>query len=527
MSKTKMISFFLLYAAAILFSQPTDGTEGRGSAARDAKANSRGNFAREQLDPKDRERLFAAVAAGDKPTTAALLEKTKDVDLCNTSGYTLLHWAVLTKQKEIAALLISRGAGVQAPLSNGSTALHTAAFTGNRDLVQLLIDHGAHVYAVDQLEKRPFDVALELGHHGLLPLLKPLHRAVEKGDLGLAKTIMESAPASLKTRDESTLTPLHVAVGGDRRELVQALVEKGADINARGPCGATPLRMAVEAGRDAIAAFLRENGALDLSDDLLLQKTLREKEAVVWYLFDTGWVIKTKNHLLIFDYVPRAISALPPSVPSCLSSGDVNPRQIREQKVTAFVPIIRDQNHVDTHLSWKKEIQDLTYVFGEDKVRDSAVVYIPPRERRLVKGMEIQTIGTTGYGEGFVVTVDGLTIFYAGDHESNEPSWDLFTREIDFLKGRVPPIDMVFLQMIFEEQHRSSRGVLYALEKLKPAVMFPNSALAVASFFGPFVRQAAALQLKTEIRSAALRGDLFFYFDGPGRTGPRITALSR
>ena len=167
MNKTKMISFFLLYAAAILFSQPTDGTEGRGSAARDAKANSRGNFAREQLDPKDRERLFAAVAAGDKPTTAALLEKTKDVDLCNTSGYTLLHWAVLTKQKEIASLLISRGAGVQAVLPNGSTALHTAVFTGNRDLVQLLIDHGAQVYAVDQLEKRPIDLALELGHKDL------------------------------------------------------------------------------------------------------------------------------------------------------------------------------------------------------------------------------------------------------------------------------------------------------------------------------------------------------------------------
>lgn len=50
------------------------------------------------------------------------------------------------------------------------------------------------------------------------------------------------------------------------------------------------------------------------------------------------------------------------------------------------------------------------------------------------KGASDQSDPTTGYGEGFVVTVDGLTVFYGGDHQSSERLWPAFTREIDFLQ---------------------------------------------------------------------------------------------
>jgi len=127
--------------------------------------------------------------------------------------------------------------------------------------------------------------------------------------------------------------------------------------------------------------------------------------------------------------------------------------------------------------------------------------------------MEILPIRTTGFGEGFVVTVDGLTLFHGGDHESNEQSRDLFAREIDFVGDRVPKVDILFLQMVFEEQSRSSVGVFHALEKLKPAMMFPTTAIAATGFYRRFLQEAAEKGFATKIQSAKNRGDLFFFPD--------------
>ena len=57
----------------------------------------------------------------------------------------------------------------------------------------------------------------------------------------------------------------------------------------------------------------------------LLEKELEEKEAIIWYLGHSGWAIKTKNHLLIFDYVERGAKPAEPS----LSNGYINPSESR------------------------------------------------------------------------------------------------------------------------------------------------------------------------------------------------------
>jgi hypothetical protein len=131
--------------------------------------------------------------------------------------------------------------------------------------------------------------------------------------------------------------------------------------------------------------------------------------------------------------------------------------------------------------------------------------------------MEIFTIRSTGLGEGFLVKVDGITIFHGGDHESSDQSWNKFTKEIDYLnelKEDIKKFDLIFLQMMFEEQIDSSRGVFYALEKLQPKIMFPTSAIARTLYYKEFVREAAVKKVKTKIVCAENRGDIFFYKDG-------------
>ncbi|HUU05466.1 MAG TPA: ankyrin repeat domain-containing protein, partial [Patescibacteria group bacterium] len=418
-----------------------------------------------KADGKYQPQLFAAVAAGDKEKVVRFLNETKKLDQRNESGYTPLHWAVLTNQEEIVSLFLSRGAEIQPTSTSGYTPLHDAVYGGNIKIVKLLIDHGADIYAADQLGKRPLDLAIERGHAQIVPLLKPLHLAAESGDLIRVKNIVEKIPKSLNLKDERGWSPLHLAVKNGHLEIAKFLMDRGAEINARGVRGVTPLRMALDCGQKPTADYLREKDAQDLSDALLLGKKLREKQAVIWHLFHTGWVIKTKSSLLIFDYDYDQVDsfALPPAILPCLSSGEIDPKQIRDQKVFVFLPFFRDPDRIDTILSWKKAIKDITYISGEDKIKDSAFVYIGPRQQKKLEDLEISTIRSNGFGVGFAVKVDGLTIFYGGDHMSSDQSWNSFSSEIDFLHEKIKKFDLVFLQMMFQEQIQSDKGVFYAL----------------------------------------------------------------
>jgi len=284
--------------------------------------------------------VFEAITAGDKDKVAELLDTLKDIDIRNAYGYTLLHWAVLVKQDEIVTYLISRGAGIEVALPNGYTPLHTAAASGRISLAKILIDGGADLYAAEQRGKHPLDLAVEFGHPELIPLLKPIHRAVEEGNLDQLRTLIRRFPGGLDTRDETGSSPLHLAAQRGALEVIELLAGHGADLQARGPWGKTPLRLALDHDRRTAAEYLRKQGARDQSDDLLLREKLREGEAVIWHLFNTGWAVKTKSHLLIFDFVPREDSVLSPFVAPCLAGGEINPRQIRNQKVVVFAPII-------------------------------------------------------------------------------------------------------------------------------------------------------------------------------------------
>lgn len=469
------------------------------------------------VDEEGKTLLHKAVEEGDKEKIIQLLDQKIKIDVKDKNGYTPLHWAVLIGQEEIAFLLIARGANVNTTLPGGFTPLHDAVYVGGKNMVQLLIANGARIYVTDKQGKRPLDLAVEQGNQDMIPLLKPLHMAVQAGKLTKVNELLEKNPDSLSIKDENGWCPLHLAVKSGHMEIFKFLVARGADINARGTCGVTPLRTALDNGREKIAALLKAKAAVEESDKLFLKKKLKEKEAIIWYLFHTGWVVKTKNYLLMFDYVPLDHYALRKGAAACLSNGEINPHQIKDQDVVVFVPMIHDENHVKTIYQWKKSIKNITYVFGENRVTGPAYLYIKPRGRKKLKGMEIFTISTTGFGEGFVVKVDGITIFHGGDHESSDQSWNKFTKEIDYLKElkeNIKKFDLIFLQMIFQEQIDSSKGVFYALEKLQPKIMFPTTAIARTPYYKEFVREAAVKKIKTKIECAENRGDIFFYKDG-------------
>ena len=89
-----------------------------------------------------------------------------------------------------------------------------------------------------------------------------LAEAAKSGDLADVQALLDHHPELINQRDSTGATVLHYAAFGGHRSVVQELVRRGAEINARdSQFGATPAGWAIE--------YLRELGgflAIELED---------------------------------------------------------------------------------------------------------------------------------------------------------------------------------------------------------------------------------------------------------------------
>uniref|UniRef100_A0A803TAZ8 BCL3 transcription coactivator n=1 Tax=Anolis carolinensis TaxID=28377 RepID=A0A803TAZ8_ANOCA len=126
------------------------------------------------------------------------------------------------------------------------TPLHLAVITGQPALAKLLLTHGASPMVLDR--------------HGQTAL----HLACEHGSLRCLRELLEGslAPLDLEARNFEGLTPLHVAVGTSDHNMVLALLEHGADVDAVDiKSGRSPLLHAVENNNLEMVELLLKHSA--------------------------------------------------------------------------------------------------------------------------------------------------------------------------------------------------------------------------------------------------------------------------
>lgn len=89
-----------------------------------------------------------------------------------------------------------------------------------------------------------------------------LMTAIEKGDLEIVTSLLGDNALLVHQRDDSGATPLHYATLYARQDIVQLLIERGAEINCiDSQFGATPTGWAIEYLRD-MGGYL----AIELND---------------------------------------------------------------------------------------------------------------------------------------------------------------------------------------------------------------------------------------------------------------------
>jgi len=270
----------------------------------------------------------------------------------------------------------------------------------------------------------------------------------------------------------------------------------------------------------------------------LLRTSLEDKEAIVWYLHHSGWAIKTRRHLLIFDPVepehrPKKGEKEPKG---SLANGRIDLEEIAGQNVFIFVSHRHADHYKRSILDWKTSLPYSRYVFGWDEEGVPAhVVKMKSKEEKTIDGIDVLTIDANDEGAGFVVKVDGLVIFHAGDHAHWPGANESFPKEIQRVAAMETPIDLLFLPVatgMGDMDPWITYGAYWAMCELKPRVMFPMHSGGHEKNYKRFVELTESgkvpdyprggsmlgVLLKekpdTQLRAAEKRGNRFHYREG-------------
>jgi quinoprotein dehydrogenase-associated probable ABC transporter substrate-binding protein len=188
--------------------------------------------------------LNDAVIADDQVRVGYLLEKKHaSVTALDLQGETPLHHALVVRSPKMAAFLVAHGADVNERDRDGWTPIMTAAYGDDADDVRMLAAHGADPNVVSAQNLTPLGIAAQYGK--------------DKAAIAL----IEAGANPGRPIGDAAYTPLMLASANDAQALAQALIQKGADVNARNGGGVTALMMAAANGHAEMVELLVRAGA--------------------------------------------------------------------------------------------------------------------------------------------------------------------------------------------------------------------------------------------------------------------------
>ncbi len=224
--------------------------------------------------------LLAASHIGHIDIVILLLDHGADVHATheqdNTSAF---QYGVYKKHLNILQLLIKRGVDVNQKGWRGGTALHSGAMYGHAKIIQFLIRNGAEINIFDQRGLTPLHCASSCGHDTSIvqllinegadpnlgssnpPCGAPLHQASFHGNIQVVQCLLDNG-ANVDLYSEELGTPLQAACLEGHFQLVKLLIERGADVNMIGGSRLGNALHATLCGNHVdIASYLIEKGA--------------------------------------------------------------------------------------------------------------------------------------------------------------------------------------------------------------------------------------------------------------------------
>jgi ankyrin repeat protein len=167
--------------------------------------------------------LFCACITGDFDAVKRLLAKSPALVRTHYAYRTPLYFAVRENQVEIAAFLLDHGADPLG-LAVNDGFLQIARDRGYTEMERLLETKYASM-------------------HGASPKGEAAAAAIREHDLPKVKSLLEAAPELLHAGDERGNQPIHWATMTRQLDVLDELLARGADVNARRQDGARPIHL--------------------------------------------------------------------------------------------------------------------------------------------------------------------------------------------------------------------------------------------------------------------------------------------
>ncbi|CAG0911339.1 unnamed protein product, partial [Cyprideis torosa] len=195
--------------------------------------------------------LHVACFSGHTPCVDLLLRAGADINARTRHGLTPLHYCSEGGHSAVVLLLLGRGAEVDRREEMGMTPLYLACSEGHVSVARELVAHGADVNARDR--------------GGCTPLIG----ASYGGHVETVEFLVREAKADLEGRENiGGRTALSRAAWKGHTHVMEILLAAGAEVDARGSDGFTPLQWACREGSLEGVRLLIDHGAdWRLADD--------------------------------------------------------------------------------------------------------------------------------------------------------------------------------------------------------------------------------------------------------------------
>ncbi|WP_419420486.1 ankyrin repeat domain-containing protein [Legionella sp. D16C41] len=225
--------------------------------------------------------LWLAAYFGHLSLVKELAGQGAEINLVDSDGDTPLLVALKNQYSEIASYLISIKANVNLANNNGITPLHMAVIKEYIKISKYLIQAGADLFLTTKKGNTPLSLAAKIDLAIVKSLIKYfveiktaaalnltateykstlLHLETHNGYLEVVQGLIQSG-ADVNVQDCNGITPLFIAAFRNHLVIVKHLIEAGANLNLVSINGATPLYVAAEKGNIDVVKALLDAGA--------------------------------------------------------------------------------------------------------------------------------------------------------------------------------------------------------------------------------------------------------------------------
>ena len=183
----------------------------------------------------------------------------------------------------------------------------------------------------------------------------------------------------------------------------------------------------------------------------------------------SGFTVETDDKFLVFDYY----------------KGDIN---LKDKDIYVFSSHDHGDHFNPIILDWKKDFENIHYILSNDIEieEEENITLMGPYKEVAIDDLNIKTFGSTDKGVSFLVSVDGINIFHAGDlnwwywdDDTEKEKIDMensFKKKIQRIKDTGIEIDIAFFPVDPRLEEYFHLGGEYFIEEIKPKYFFPMHA---------------------------------------------------